>query len=110
MSAKKTLAAKRSPRFRHGNRQAHLAGSETIISGMAGRYATALFELALDAKSIDAVGAGVANLEPGDRVLARTAPSAGGAFAEKLVIAASDVCRIPADMSFEQAAALRATE
>jgi F-type H+-transporting ATPase subunit delta len=32
-----------------------VAGKETIVSGMAGRYATALFELALDGKSVDAV-------------------------------------------------------
>ena len=32
-----------------------MAGEDPIISGMAGRYATALFELALDNKAIDAV-------------------------------------------------------
>jgi F-type H+-transporting ATPase subunit delta len=32
-----------------------LAGEDPIISGMAGRYATALFELALDTKAVDAV-------------------------------------------------------
>jgi F-type H+-transporting ATPase subunit delta len=32
-----------------------LAGEGPIISGMAGRYATALFELALDNKAVDAV-------------------------------------------------------
>ena len=34
-----------------------MAGEEPIISGMAGRYATALFELALDTKAVDAVKA-----------------------------------------------------
>jgi F-type H+-transporting ATPase subunit delta len=34
-----------------------VAGEEPIVSGMAGRYATALFELALDSKSVDAVKA-----------------------------------------------------
>lgn len=34
-----------------------MAGEEPIISGMAGRYATALFELALDNKAVDAVKA-----------------------------------------------------
>jgi F-type H+-transporting ATPase subunit delta len=34
-----------------------VAGAEPIVSGMAGRYATALFELALDGKSVDAVKA-----------------------------------------------------
>ena len=32
-----------------------MAGEETIVSGMAGRYARALFELALEERSIDAV-------------------------------------------------------
>ncbi len=32
-----------------------MAGEDPIISGMAGRYATALFELALDNKAVDAV-------------------------------------------------------
>jgi F-type H+-transporting ATPase subunit delta len=34
-----------------------VAGEEPIISGMAGRYATALFELALESNAIDAVKA-----------------------------------------------------
>jgi F-type H+-transporting ATPase subunit delta len=34
-----------------------LAGKETIVSGMAGRYATALFDLARDGNAIDAVKA-----------------------------------------------------
>jgi F-type H+-transporting ATPase subunit delta len=34
-----------------------VAGAEPIISGMAGRYATALFELALDNTAVDAVKA-----------------------------------------------------
>jgi F-type H+-transporting ATPase subunit delta len=32
-----------------------VAGEATIVSGMAGRYATALFELARDEKSVDAI-------------------------------------------------------
>ena len=32
-----------------------MAGEDSTVSGMAGRYARALFELALDAKSVDAV-------------------------------------------------------
>jgi F-type H+-transporting ATPase subunit delta len=32
-----------------------VAGEDTTVTGMAGRYARALFELALDAKSVDAV-------------------------------------------------------
>jgi len=34
-----------------------MAGQETIVSGVAGRYATALFELALEEKNLDAVKA-----------------------------------------------------
>lgn len=34
-----------------------MAGEEPIVSGMAGRYATALFELALEEKALDAVKA-----------------------------------------------------
>jgi F-type H+-transporting ATPase subunit delta len=36
-----------------------VAGEDTTVSGMAGRYARALFELALDAKSVDAVKADI---------------------------------------------------
>ena len=39
------------------------ATDETIVSGMAGRYATALFELALDGKSADAVKADLDKFE-----------------------------------------------
>lgn len=55
---------------------------------------------------VEAVGAQVAHLQPGDRVFGRSAPSSGGAFAQRVVIAAADLCVIPAPMSFEQAAAL----
>jgi F-type H+-transporting ATPase subunit delta len=34
-----------------------MAGQKTIVSGVAGRYATALFELALEQRSVDAVKA-----------------------------------------------------
>jgi F-type H+-transporting ATPase subunit delta len=40
-----------------------VAGEEPIVSGMAGRYATALFELALEAKSVDAVKADLDRFE-----------------------------------------------
>lgn len=40
-----------------------MAGSDTIISGMAGRYATALFELALESNAIDAVSADLAKFD-----------------------------------------------
>ena len=47
-----------------------MAGEEPIISGMAGRYATALFELALDNKAVDAVKA---DLEGFDGLIAQNA-------------------------------------
>jgi F-type H+-transporting ATPase subunit delta len=47
-----------------------VAGQDTTVSGMAGRYATALFELALEAKSVDAVKA---DLEAFDRLIADNA-------------------------------------
>jgi NADPH:quinone reductase-like Zn-dependent oxidoreductase len=55
---------------------------------------------------IESIGAQVTHLQPGDRVFGRSMPSAGGAFAQRLVIAASDLCAIPPEMSFEQAASL----
>ncbi len=47
-----------------------MAGEEPIISGMAGRYATALFELALEHKAVDAVKA---ELEGFDGLIAQNA-------------------------------------
>ena len=47
-----------------------MAGEDTTVSGMAGRYATALFELALDAKSVDAVKA---DLETFERMIGENA-------------------------------------
>jgi F-type H+-transporting ATPase subunit delta len=47
-----------------------VAGDDPTISGMAGRYATALFELALDANAIDAVKA---DLEGFDALVASNA-------------------------------------
>ena len=40
-----------------------MAGEDTTVSGMAGRYARALFELALEAKSVDAVKADLDNFD-----------------------------------------------
>lgn len=40
-----------------------MAGEDTTVTGMAGRYARALFELALDAKSVDAVKTDLDNFE-----------------------------------------------
>jgi F-type H+-transporting ATPase subunit delta len=47
-----------------------LAGQETIVSGMAGRYATALFDLARDGYAIDAVKA---DLDRFDALIAESA-------------------------------------
>jgi F-type H+-transporting ATPase subunit delta len=47
-----------------------VAGEDTTVSGMAGRYARALFELALDAKSVDAVKA---DLEKFDALVTESA-------------------------------------
>jgi F-type H+-transporting ATPase subunit delta len=47
-----------------------LAGEETIVSGMAGRYATALFDLARDGNAIDAVKA---DLDRFDALVAESA-------------------------------------
>jgi F-type H+-transporting ATPase subunit delta len=47
-----------------------VAGENPIISGMAGRYATALFELALEADAIDSV---MADLQAFDGLLAESA-------------------------------------
>lgn len=55
---------------------------------------------------VDAVGANVTNIRPGDRVFGRTSPNVGGAFGRNVVIEATDLCILPAEMSFEQAAAL----
>jgi F-type H+-transporting ATPase subunit delta len=48
----------------------HVAGDDTTVSGMAGRYARALFELALDAKTVDAVKT---DLETFDRMVGESA-------------------------------------
>ncbi|HEY9102342.1 NADP-dependent oxidoreductase [Chitinimonas sp.] len=58
---------------------------------------------------IETVGEEVSHLQAGDRVFGRSAPSAGGAFAQRIVIAAADVYAVPEAMSFEQAAALPTT-
>jgi F-type H+-transporting ATPase subunit delta len=51
-------------------REIDVAGEGTIVSGMAGRYATALFELALEGNAIDAVKA---DLERFDVLVAENA-------------------------------------
>lgn len=58
---------------------------------------------------VSSAGERVTLLKPGDRVFGRSTPTAGGAFARQLIIAATELCLIPASMSFEQAAALPTT-
>jgi NADPH:quinone reductase-like Zn-dependent oxidoreductase len=58
---------------------------------------------------VHAVGEGVTELNVGDRVFGRTAPTAGGTLAEQVRLPAADVMRIPSEMSFEQAASLPTT-
>lgn len=55
---------------------------------------------------VERAGSEVTHLQPGDRVFGRSAPTVGGAFAQRIVIAAADLCVMPAAMSFEQAASL----
>lgn len=58
---------------------------------------------------VEVVGAQVTHLQPGDRVFGRSPPNFGGAIAQRIVVAAADLCFIPATMSFEQAASLPTT-
>lgn len=58
---------------------------------------------------VETVGAEVTAFQAGERVVGRTSPSTGGAFAGRVVIAASDVVAMPPEMSFEQAASLPTT-
>lgn len=55
---------------------------------------------------VDAVGAGVVGLEPGDEVVADLSPHGFGAFAEYAVAPASAWSVVPAGLTLEQAAAL----
>ncbi|HEX5682790.1 MAG TPA: NADP-dependent oxidoreductase [Ideonella sp.] len=55
---------------------------------------------------VETLGANVRGFQPGDRVVGRAGASTGGAFAQTAVVPANSLCRIPASMSFEQAAAL----
>lgn len=53
---------------------------------------------------VEAVGEGVTHLNPGDRAAYAAAPS--GAYAEARVMPAAQVCPVPDDISFEDAAAM----
>ena len=55
---------------------------------------------------VDAVGAGVQGWQPGDRVFGCKAASREGTHAEFVSVAASQVLRMPASLSLEQAAAI----
>ena len=61
---RRPLATAPDPRMeKPKNERKPVAGEEPIVSGMAGRYATALFELALEGKSVDAVKADLEKFE-----------------------------------------------
>lgn len=49
--------------YEQGVKESDVAGEDPIVSGMAGRYATALFELARDEKALDAVKADLERFE-----------------------------------------------
>jgi NADPH:quinone reductase-like Zn-dependent oxidoreductase len=55
---------------------------------------------------VEAVGAGVTRLTPGDAVLGGTSLKGAGAFAEMVIAAEKAVVRKPAELSYEQAATL----
>jgi len=55
---------------------------------------------------VEQVGPGIDRFKPGDRVVGRLEPTVGGAFAQAALIPAQALSPMPADMSFEQAAAL----
>jgi NADPH:quinone reductase-like Zn-dependent oxidoreductase len=54
--------------------------------------------------TIEQVGTDVTSWSVSDRVVARTDPPVGGAFAEIAVVPATHLARLPANVSFEQAA------
>jgi NADPH:quinone reductase-like Zn-dependent oxidoreductase len=55
---------------------------------------------------VEQTGPGVDRFKPGDRVVGRLEPTVGGAFAQVAIVPAQALGLMPADMSFEQAAAL----
>lgn len=56
--------------------------------------------------TVDALGGEVSGWRIGDRVVARTAPTSGGAVAEFALVPAGQLVRVPAAISFEQAAGI----
>ena len=61
------------------------------------------------AGTVERVGPGVVGWSEGDRVLARTDPTSGGALAELAVVPASLLVGVPESMSIEKAAAIPTT-
>jgi len=61
------------------------------------------------AGTIEQIGAGVTGWSIGDRVVARTNPPAGGAFAELAMVPATHLVALPTSVSFEQAAGIPTT-
>jgi len=51
------------PSLRIAQKRIDVAGAQGIVSGMAGRYATALFELALEASAVDSVRSDLARFD-----------------------------------------------
>jgi F-type H+-transporting ATPase subunit delta len=51
------------PSLRIAQKRIDVAGAQGIVSGMAGRYATALFELALEASAVDTVRSDLARFD-----------------------------------------------
>jgi F-type H+-transporting ATPase subunit delta len=51
------------PSLRIAQKRIDVAGAQGIVSGMAGRYATALFELALEANAVDTVRTDLARFD-----------------------------------------------
>lgn len=58
------------------------------------------------AGTVYALGGGVSGWNAGDRVVARTAPSSGGAAAEFALVPVDQLVRLPAAISFEQSAGI----
>ncbi len=61
------------------------------------------------AGTVEQVGGDVKGWSVGDRVVARTDPPAGGAFAEVAVVPATHLVALPASVSFEQASGVPTT-
>jgi NADPH:quinone reductase-like Zn-dependent oxidoreductase len=61
------------------------------------------------AGTIEDIGADVTGWSIGDRIVARTDPSAGGAFAEFAVVPATQLAKLPASVPFAQAAGIPTT-